>query len=157
MKKALSTLTALCLVIAVVFSFTACGSGSGIDAAQTTERAENAVDIDITEATFKGWIKELETSPTDYIGKTVRLEGIMYSFEAKNGNTYYTVYRDGCCANDHMYSIEFMTSKAKPENGAWVELIGTFESYTEGPDTYYHLINSQITEKSERGEAALGV
>lgn len=159
MKKILSAVFAICIFLFSTLCLASCGSSGDND--NTTAPADagaSVIDIDIKEATFKGWIKELNTNAEDYMGKTVRLEGVMYKYQADNGNTYNTVYRDGCCADDHMYFLEFIPSGiVTAVNGDWVEVVGTFSSYTEGTDEYITLKDAKVTVKTERGNAQIGL
>ena len=160
MKRIFSVLFALCIVFSATCCLSSCDGGNGAKD-ETTEAIDAdapAVDIDITETTFKGWIKELESSPADYLGKTIRLEGVMYKFQADNGNTYNTVYRDGCCSGDHMYYLEFVpTDKLTAVNGDWIEVIGTFSNYYEDTSEYYTLKDAKVTVKTVRGTEQLGL
>ncbi len=159
MKRIFSVFIALCVVFSTTLSLSSCGGSSeGDETTGAVDSDASAVDVDITEATFKGWIKELETSPADYLGKTIRLEGVMFKFESDNGNTYNTVYRDGCCSGDHMYYLEFIpVGKLTAVNDDWVEVVGTFSNYFEGTAEYYTLKDAKVTVKAERGTVQLGL
>ncbi len=159
MKRYLSLILSLCFVLASVLCLSSCEGEAAPDGAVTEAAPDaQAVDIDMTDATFKGWISEFNSNPGEYIGKRIHLEGVMFTLNANDTKkTYYMVYRDGCCADDHMYSMEFVTNGEVPKDGEWIDVTGTFSSYMEGTKSYTTLMDATVTVKPEKGQVALGL
>ena len=60
------------------------------------------VDVDITEKMYVAYINEIYVNAEDYIGQTIRIQGMFQAYtDEETGNTYYYVYRTGpgCCGN----------------------------------------------------------
>jgi putative membrane protein len=113
--------------------------------------------IDITEKMYVTYINEIYTNTEDYIGKTIKIEGMFAAqFIEETGNTYYYVYRTGpgCCGNDgSMCGFEFTYGGPMPAENDWIEVVGKLRTYTEGEYTYLTLDAETVTVKSERGAA----
>ena len=80
-------------------------------------------------------------NPQEYVGKTVRMHGM---FACSEGYEYYfCVVQDAtaCCAQ----GIEFILAgnppfpQSYPKIGEQITVVGVFEGYLEGTQTYYHL------------------
>ena len=149
---------ACCLALALaLFAFAGCGkaeSSSSTGPSQPAPSTQSAtVDIDITEKFYVAYINELYTNTDDYLGKTVRLEG-MYTAETFDGITYNYVYRvgPGCCGNDgDMCGFEFVMNGYSPKEGDWVRVTGTLTRVKEGGINFLYLANSKVEVLETRG------
>lgn len=154
---------ALFLTACMVFSFSACGKtdkdSANTSVGNTTKAATAAASatgvINITEKLFVTYINEIYTNTSDYIGKTIQIEGMFDEYyEKTNGNTYYYVFRTGpgCCGNDgSMCGFEFTYGGKMPTEDDWIEVVGTLRTYKEGANTYLTLDASSVTVKDTRG------
>ena len=70
----------------------------------------------------------------DYVGKTVKMEGLVYSYQDDNGDTCYAVVRNtpGCCGNDGLAGLDIRYDKDYPKVNTWIEVVGVI-----GTDTMY--------------------
>ncbi|MCD7981861.1 MAG: hypothetical protein LUF32_06050 [Clostridiales bacterium] len=114
------------------------------------------VDYDLTEMSSDmvyATVYDMMANPSEYTGKTFRMNGSYYSFyyEATDQYYHYCIVADAtaCCSQglefvwgdgSHAYPDEY------PEEYAEVTVTGTFETYREeGDDTLYcHLANATL-------------
>ena len=88
--------------------------------------------IEIREKFFLGQVNDIYLNPDDYIGRTIKLEGLFMNSQADNGeDPFYAVYRygpGGCCGIDGIVGFEAAwpdnITKEYPENDSWVEAVG---------------------------------
>ncbi len=121
--------------------------------AEPRQYSEDEIDIDITEKLYVSFINNIYVNAENYIGDMIRIEG-MYLGETYEGNQYYYVYRKGpgCCGNDgNMCGFEFTYNGDMPEDGDWIEVVGTLRQYMEGQLAYLTLDAISVTVKEERG------
>jgi putative membrane protein len=126
------------------------GSSSAITEA-TTEKET----IDITEKFFVTFINDIYTNTPEYLGKTIKIEGMFKGeyFEPTK-KTYYYVYRTGpgCCGNDgSMCGFEFTYDEDMPVDNDWIEVVGTLRTYEEEGYTYLTLDADRVTVLDTRG------
>lgn len=96
----------------------------GTEASAKTEKV-----IEITDNYFIEQTNDIFINLEDYIGKTVKFEGLIYSYEDTEGNTYYAVVRNtpGCCGNDGLAGLDIRYDKEYPKENTWVEVEGIIE------------------------------
>jgi len=89
--------------------------------------------LEIKERMFIQQCNDIFFNTDEYVGKTVRLEGIYKTFRIPDGNSIKTshyVYRNspGCCGNDGESGfIVLLEDFPAPEQNAWVEATGKVE------------------------------
>jgi hypothetical protein len=123
------------------------------------------VDLEIGEKMFIAQTNDVYLNPEDYLGKTIRLEGLFkveqYVGEAKS-YCFVIRYGPGCCGNDGSAGFEVAWGRPEPvkalppepvypEQDAWVEAVGLLDSYEEDGYPYLFLDLFSLTEKNERG------
>jgi len=111
------------------------------------------IDVDLTQLSSTMVYSEVYNMlsyPDDYIGKTVKMDGLFTYFHDQNTDTYYfaCIIEDAtaCCsqgiefelAGDHTYPDDY------PEVNKRISVTGTFETYTEGDYQYCTLRNSEM-------------
>lgn len=116
--------------------------------------------IDITEEMYLNWVNEIYTNSDEYIGKTVKIEGMYSSYFSESENiTYNIVYRigPGCCGNDgDMCGFEFeYEGKSLPKEKDWIEVEGTLDYYNVNGYEYLTIKNANVNIKDERGEESV--
>lgn len=113
------------------------------------------IDVDITEKMYVAYINEVYVNTDDYIGKTVRIQGMFQPYTDENtGQTYYYVYRTGpgCCGNDgSMCGFEFTWGGDMPNDNDWIEVVGSLRTYEEDGWSYLTLDAKSVTVMEERG------
>lgn len=95
----------------------------------TTDTKATADMITITDNFFIQQTDDVYYNMDEYIGKTIKIEGLIYPYLDSNRNTYYAVVRNspGCCGNDGLAGIDIRYDGEYPEKNTWVEVIGTIE------------------------------
>jgi uncharacterized membrane protein YcgQ (UPF0703/DUF1980 family) len=111
--------------------------------------------IEIKEKMFVAQTNDVYYNAEDYLGKTIKYEGIFdqYTWE-ENGVTYCSVFRygPGCCGTDANAGFEVIWDNAYPEPNDWVEAVGVLEEYDEDGYTYLRLALTSLTVLDTRGE-----
>jgi uncharacterized membrane protein YcgQ (UPF0703/DUF1980 family) len=144
----------------------------GQDSAETAEAVQGGGKaaaigdvVEIKEKMFIAQTNDVYLNPEDYIGKTIKLEGLFKSYDSTDyGASYCFVirYGPGCCGNDGSAGFEVAwespsrdedsaPESSYPEEDAWVEAAGVLKSYEEDGFPYLYLALSSLTVKQERG------
>jgi hypothetical protein len=114
--------------------------------------------VEIKEKMFIAQTNDVYNNPEDYLGKTLKLEGL-FKRERYGGKEFCFVirYGPGCCGSDGNAGFEVAWD---PENGAprqypaaddWVEARGVLCSYEEEGYPYLYLALSELKALDERG------
>jgi zinc transport system permease protein len=112
--------------------------------------------VEIREKMFIAQTNDVYLNPEDYMGKTIKLEGL-FKTEAGYGNTSYCFvirYGPGCCGYDGNAGFEVAWDQSRrtyPSEDAWVEAVGVLSSYEEDGFPYLYLALSDLTVKEKRG------
>jgi len=91
-----------------------------------------SVDVEIKEKMFLSQINDIYLNIDDYLGKTIKLEGI-FTINKWKDKTYCSVFRysPGCCGADGTIGFLVAWDNEYPDNDDWVEAIGILETYEE--------------------------
>ena len=111
--------------------------------------------IEIREKLFVAQTNDIYLNSEDYLGKTIKYEGIFDAYhDDETDITYYSVvrYGPGCCGYDSNAGFEVIWDKEYPEISDWVEVIGVLEEYDEFGTKYLRLKISSIKVLETRGE-----
>ncbi len=157
MKKMICALLALLMIIALV----GCGTEANNNSTPSGTQKDNtkSIDVDLTKLSSTMVYSEvyaMMTSPQDYIGKTVKMNGQFALYQATDANgqpvpdqIYFAcVIADAtaCCQQ----GLEFvLAGNAKypddyPELGTEITVVGEFQTYMEGTQQYCHLVNAEL-------------
>ena len=62
----------------------------------------------------------------DYLGKTIKIQGLIYTYQNNNGDICYAVVRNtpGCCGTDGLAGIDIRYDGEYPEENTWVKVEG---------------------------------
>jgi uncharacterized membrane protein YcgQ (UPF0703/DUF1980 family) len=110
--------------------------------------------IEIKEKLFVAQTNDIYINPDDYMGKTIKYEGIFDSvyYEATDRMYCFVIrYGPGCCGFDDYAGFEVSWSGDIPENNDWVEVVGVLGEYEEDGYSYLILQLSSLTVLDERG------
>ncbi|GBR76183.1 zinc transport system permease protein [Candidatus Termititenax persephonae] len=94
--------------------------------------AADAKLVEIRENFFVTQTNEIYANALDYLGRTLKYEGIFSVYEDPDTQKkYYAVirYGPGCCGTDLNAGFEVIWDKPYPETNAWVEAVGVLEEY----------------------------
>jgi hypothetical protein len=119
---------------------------------------------------FIGQINDVYMNPEDYLGKTIKLEGLFKLEQYVTEDKQYCFvlrYGPGCCGNDGSAGFEVSWGRpwaagpgvmqtlppgpAYPAVDAWVEAAGVLDTYEEDGYPYIFLNLFSLTEKETRG------
>ena len=119
-----------------------------------TEESDSIVEI--TERMFRTQIEEIYLNSDDYLGKTIRLEGIFVGFLWNQSYSYF-VYRfaaGGCCGTDQVgFEVKWPESLREPipENNSWVQATGVLNYGVEETFVYLYLELTSLDVLTTRG------
>lgn len=108
--------------------------------------------VEIKEKLFIAQTNNIYLNKDDYLGKTIKYEGLFTAGEF-SGVTYYSVirYGPGCCGNDGVAGFEVIWDFEYPKADDWVEVTGVLEEYYEDGYPYLRLNLSSLIVLPERG------
>ena len=110
--------------------------------------------VEIDEKLFIAQTNDIYLNTSDYLGKTIKYEGIFLSSYWEDADTtYYFVirYGPGCCGYDGTAGFEISWDGALPQDNDWCEAVGDLERYEEDGMEYLRLVLSSLTVLEERG------
>ncbi|MDR2656322.1 MAG: hypothetical protein LBB86_00675 [Oscillospiraceae bacterium] len=124
----------------------------------TTEEAgtDSSELIEIKEKMFIAQTNDIYANAQDYLGKTIRYEGLFDQSEGIVAGTHVTYsmvirYGPGCCGNDGNVGFEVDWNKPYPNINDWVEATGVLEEYDEEGATYLRLRLTSLNVLPTRG------
>lgn len=88
--------------------------------------------IEIKEKMFISQTNDIYLNAQDYLGKTIRYEGIYktYSWEGESTVYQYVIrYGPGCCGNDGEAGFQVIWEGEHPAEDDWVEAVGVLEEH----------------------------
>ena len=148
MKKAL----AFCMAAVLLALSAGCGAAQP-EAPQTqaaaVSEAAAAADIDIdllhlSSTMVYSEVSQIMTNPEAYVGKTIRAKG---PFRQNNGY-YFVLISDAtaCCAQgiEFIWAGQHRFPDDYPDVNTEIVVTGTFDSYMEGENRYYHIDNAAL-------------
>ena len=150
------------IIIAVIFAITALFSAIAW-AMPKGETGNTKNTIEIRERMFATQVSDIYLNADDYLGKTIKLEGIFKKEQwDETGQTYCYVVRygpGGCCGLDANVGFEVAwandRARAYPDSESWVEATGVLkilEELEEDEDSQYlYLDLSSLNVLSKRG------
>ncbi|MCL2828272.1 MAG: hypothetical protein FWD99_05980 [Oscillospiraceae bacterium] len=115
-------------------------------------------DVVITDRFFILQIEEIHLNTDEYLGRTIRYEGMFRSVYWPGTSQYYHYvirYTDSCCGVGGAIGFEVYFENGNiptVEEDAWVAVVGVLEQYEENWITLLRLRVTSITELDERGE-----
>jgi zinc transport system permease protein len=116
--------------------------------------------VEIREKMFIAQVNDVYLNPEDYLGKTIKLEGLFKAEEYFNKESplcFVVRYGPGCCGNDGnagfevAWNNETAANRTYPKDDDWVEVVGTLQSYEEEGYPYLYLALSGLTVLDKRG------
>ena len=114
--------------------------------------------VEIKEKMFIAQTNDVYLNPDDYLGKTLKLEGIFKTEDYGNTDKTYCLvlrYGPGCCGNDGNAGFEVAWDGASheplPKTDDWVEATGTLKSYEEDGFPYLYISLSSLVVEETRG------
>jgi len=114
--------------------------------------------VEIKEKMFITQVNDVYLNPKDYLGKTIKLEGVFKNEKSYDGGQYCFVirYGPGCCGNDGIVGFEIKwdesIAKPYPKTDSWVESTGVLKQYeADGYADYLYLDLISLNVLNKRG------
>ncbi|GHT86593.1 hypothetical protein FACS1894137_12390 [Spirochaetia bacterium] len=156
-KRAMKKASIVSLI--VVFLVLGCGN------TKTVSPGEENTLIEIREKMFLAQTNDVYLNPEDYIGKTIKLEGLFKAEQyAENAppSCFVLRYGPGCCGTDGNAGFEVAwneqrgaaptaAGKTYPNIDDWVLAVGVLKAYEEDGYPYLYLALSELTVLDQRG------
>jgi zinc transport system permease protein len=129
-------------------------------AASDGVQADSTDVIEIKEKMFIAQTNDVYQNPDDYLGKTIKLEGLFKREQYTGSDTAYCFvlrYGPGCCGNDGNAGFEvawddtYTLKPPYPNVDDWVEAKGTLKYYMEDDYPYLYIALSSLSVLEERG------
>jgi len=112
--------------------------------------------IEIKEKMFIAQTNEIYINAKDYIGRTIKYEGIFReAVDEGDGKKYRYVirYGPGCCPGDVTAAgFEVVWDKGYPKQDDWVEVTGVLEEYNDGGPPSLRIALKTLTVLTTRGK-----
>ncbi len=130
------------MILLSIFSLFILGGCSDEPASSTSSTSD--VDIDLTTLSSSmvyAQVYDFLANPTDYEGKSIRVEGEFVSqyYDVTDMTYYFVIVNDatGCCPQ----GLEFFPSTdiELPQSGTTISIVGEFVSYDENGNNYYRI------------------
>lgn len=129
-KKKLLMIVILIAFIGIIAFATVNINKKATSVADNSKNTDTDNTLEITDNYFIEQTNDIFYNTDDYIDKTVKIAGIIYTYKSYNsGETYYAVVRNtpGCCGNDGLAGLDIRYEGEYPEKDAWVEIEGTIK------------------------------
>jgi uncharacterized membrane protein YcgQ (UPF0703/DUF1980 family) len=113
--------------------------------------------VEIKEKMFLAQVNDVYLNPEDYMGKTIKLEGLFKEEQGYEKSYCFVLrYGPGCCGNDGNVGFEVAwaaeQAQSYPAENSWVEAAGVLKSYEEdGYFQYLYLDLVSLNVLSKRG------
>ena len=143
--------------LAAVFIIAAAASFFTISCSKTKSDAELTDTVDIKEKMFIAQINDIYLNTEDYLGKTIRLEGLFKEEEGYDKTYCFVIrYGPGCCGFDGNAGFEVAwddeDENPYPADDSWLEATGVLKNYEEdGYSNYLYLDLASLNVLDRRG------
>ncbi len=124
---------------------------SGTGAKQDVPADDIDVDLTVLSSTMVySEVYNMMSSPEDYIGKTVKMDGLFAIYHDEAADVYYfaCIVKDAtaCCAQgiEFVLAGDYKYPDDYPPLGEEIAVVGVFDTYEEGSNTYCTLRNARL-------------
>jgi uncharacterized membrane protein YcgQ (UPF0703/DUF1980 family) len=110
--------------------------------------------VEIKEKMFIAQVNDVYLNTEDYLGKTIKLEGIFKQDQGYEKLYCFILrYGPGCCGNDGNvgFEVAWASEKPYPAVDSWVEAIGELKTYEEYDYKYLYLDLVSLNVLRKRG------
>ena len=130
-----------------------------ISCSKAQETATDANILEIPERMFATQVNDIYLNAGDYLGKTIKMEGILMSAQFHTvGTPIHYIIRyapGGCCGSDGQAGFEVKwaagSEQKYPADNSWVEAIGVLSEYENDAMQYLYLELSSLKVLQKRG------
>jgi zinc transport system permease protein len=165
-KTAVKTLAALALAVCVL----GCEAEKNVSTPQeglkappetgaqaAVEAGKKTGTVEIKEKMFLAQTNDVYLNPDDYLGKTIKVEGLFKKEGNQDRNYCFVIrYGPGCCGSDGNAGFEIAwdnkeTTAAYPAVDNWVQAVGELKRYEEDGFPYLYIALSELNILKKRG------
>jgi uncharacterized membrane protein YcgQ (UPF0703/DUF1980 family) len=119
--------------------FVIAAAASFLTLSYTNNKTANKGPVEIGERMFIAQVNDVYLNSKDYIGRTIKLEGM---FKCEDPYNFVVRYGfGGCCGTDANVGFEVMWDETNesqyPAVDSWVEATGVLKSYTKDSNSQY--------------------
>ena len=163
MKKTALASIAVILILAGCSNNNTTSTASAAGSVKKEGYSLSPADLEIREKMFIAQVNDVYLNSEDYLGKTIRLEGL-FKYAQADDRAYCFVIRNGpgCCGDDGQVGFEVSwTAPGQPAVGVtrpypkvddWVVAQGVLKEYDEYGFPFLYLALSDLKVLDERGE-----
>jgi len=122
----------------------------------------DGIDVVIRERLFIGQVNDVYRNPDEYVGKTIKLEGLfMYGIAGDREYCYVIRKGPGCCGDDGQVGFEVSWNPpgdppgerdVYPKSNAWVAAQGELKRYESQGYNFLYLSLSELNTLEKRGK-----
>lgn len=127
MKKTFMITLLIAIVVGIGLAIHKTNQNASKTIKQSKTSAEESInaDIVITDNYFIQSTNDVYLNLDTYIGKTIKMEGLIYEYSDNSGAEHVAVVRNspGCCGNDGLAGLDIEYNERKSV-GTWVEVFG---------------------------------
>jgi uncharacterized membrane protein YcgQ (UPF0703/DUF1980 family) len=128
-EKSAQNLAVLGLLVVAALLFT-------VSCSKAQNKEQNEGIVEIKEKMFIAQISDVYNNAPDYLGKTIKLEGIFKEEQGYDKSYCFVLrYGPGCCGYDGNVGFEVAwnneQAQSYPADDSWVEAVGVLKSYEE--------------------------
>lgn len=124
----------------------------GCSYSSNTPLSDESEIVYITEKMFVSLNNDIYINPEEYVGKTIRYEGMYIFYEGEDYTYHYVIrYGPGCCGTDADCGFEVVWDGEWPQYDDWVEITGVLEEYEEDDCKYLRINLTDLKVLEERG------
>lgn len=130
------------------------GRQAGVDeGALKPSETKDGIDVDLTNKSANmvyAEVYNMMVAPEEYVGKTIKMKGTFSQFHDETTDKYYfaCIIKDAmaCCSQgiEFVLNKKYKFPKDYPKEGDNICVVGVFETYKEGKDTYCTLMNARL-------------
>jgi uncharacterized membrane protein YcgQ (UPF0703/DUF1980 family) len=146
------------IIAAAIITINVCFFTIGCAKTNSNDESDEFADIvEIGEKMFINQVNDVYLNSGDYLGKTIKLEGIFKRDEGYEKTYFFVIrYGPGCCGNDGNAGFEVVWANEKehpyPAEDSWVEAAGVLKTYEEDDVMQYlYLDLSSLNVLNSRG------
>lgn len=116
-------------------------------------KAKGGIDVDLTNKSANmvyAEVYNMMVAPEDYVGKTIKMKGTFAQFHDETTDKYYfaCIIKDAmaCCSQgiEFVLNKKYKFPKDYPKEGDKICVVGVFETYKEGRETFCTLKNARL-------------
>ena len=143
----------LCLLLLCLLLCQLCACGAAPETEAPTQSVQRSCDVDLddlNQALRYSGVNDILQNPENYVGKTIKVTGYFYIYEADIRNVYACLVPDPteCCASGLEFRLagEHAFPDDYPPADTEITVIGTLGTYSddEGENYAYELQNAEL-------------